>query len=102
MCSSDLEYVSNNWLIDSGRSTVANSMTADTQLPLLDDQLIALGLKWRLKRENGLEYGENYREYERRMSNLIGRETPPQILTLTPGAQRTLSVGYVPDSNWTL
>lgn len=94
------EYLSNNWLVDENRANPMNSITSDTQIPVLDDQLLALGLKWRLKRENGLEYGENFREYERRLKNLAARDVPREPLSLVPGVSRTLGIGHIPDGQF--
>ena len=94
------EYVSNKWLADTGRTTKYSTMTADTDLPLLDDQTLMLGLKWRLKRENGLEYAENYREYERKLQNAIARDIPQEPISLTPGRGRYLGFGQIPDGQF--
>lgn len=94
------EYVSNKWLINAARDTKYSTMQDDTDLPLLDDQLLMLGTRWRFKRENGLEYGEDYRAYERRMKNLIGRNVSREPLSLVPGNTIDLGNGTVPDGQF--
>jgi len=94
------EYLSDKWVTDSGRSTKYSTMQADTDLPLLDDQLLVHGLRWRFKRENGLEYGESYREYERRLKNLIARDVPREPLSLVPGRFASLGDGSVSDGQF--
>lgn len=67
------EYVSRNWCkkID---GTYANTMTADTDEPLLDDQAIILGVKWRMWQIKGFEYAAMQAEYVDYVSQLKGRD----------------------------
>lgn len=57
------EYISSYWVTDSG-GTPKVRFTADTDLSLLPDRLIVLGIVWRWKRAKGLDYAEEYRTYQ--------------------------------------
>lgn len=57
------EYISSYWITDSGGTPKAR-FTADTDLSLLPERLIVLGVVWRWKRAKGLDYAEEYRTYQ--------------------------------------
>jgi hypothetical protein len=57
-----LEYRTQNRIIQSG-GTHAITWTADTDMPIVPESLVKLGMKWRLKREKGLEYGDEFDDY---------------------------------------
>ena len=56
------EYVNDGWVqhID---GTFGNRFTADTDTPLLNDQMFILGVKWRLWQIKGFSYGALQQEY---------------------------------------
>jgi hypothetical protein len=58
--------------------------TADTDVPLLDDDVIELGIIWRLLRRLGLAYDEEKDEYDRRADLLIARDGGTATLDLAP------------------
>lgn len=57
------EYISSYWITDSG-GTLKARFTADSDLSLLPDRLVTLGLVWRWKRAKGLDYAEEFRTYQ--------------------------------------
>lgn len=71
------EYVSKNWT-----STGNDSFTADTDLSLLDEQVMTLGLIWRFKQAKGLDFSSDLTKYQRQLSNLLSRETTKPVLDM--------------------
>lgn len=57
------EYISTNWITDSG-GTLKARFTADSDISLLPERLISLGAVWRWKRAKGLDYAEEFRTYQ--------------------------------------
>lgn len=55
------EYISRNWCLKED-DTTANTMTADTDRPLLDPQGVILDIKWRWRQIKGLEYASYQQE----------------------------------------
>lgn len=55
---------SKKWCANADRTTLYDKWQADTDVGLLPESLMALGLKWRWKAENKLEYAEDKRTYE--------------------------------------
>jgi hypothetical protein len=67
------EYVSRDWVEKEDGST-ANTMTADTDTPLLDPQAMILGVKWRYWQIKGMDYGSMQSEYIDYCSQLMARD----------------------------
>ena len=76
------EYVTKNWATDSTGAIGKTAFTADTDLTLLNEELLKLGLVWRWKAMKGLEYNEDKIEYEDRVNLAIARDTPKPILNM--------------------
>jgi hypothetical protein len=57
---------------------------ADTDLPLLDGDVMELGIIWRLLHRLGLAYDEEKDEFERRVDMLIARDGGTAALDLAP------------------
>lgn len=56
------EYISKNWAVGAN-GTTKPLFTADTDEPLLDDQLIIMGVKWRMWQIKGFDYAALQQEY---------------------------------------
>lgn len=86
----DIAYVSDHpWQATGGGSTKARA-TADTDVWLLDDEAVQLGLKWRLLKAQGYdEWQTEFQEYQRYVSHLKGTEA---------GAQTILAHGVLGDN----
>ena len=57
------EYQSSG-LVQSNVGAVQSIYLADTDVGLLDEDVIALGYKWRILKSRGLPYAEEFRDYE--------------------------------------
>jgi hypothetical protein len=57
-----LEYRTNNRVVQSNGALALNWMN-DTDTPIVPETLVKLGMKWRLKREKGLEYSDEFDDY---------------------------------------
>lgn len=100
-----LEYVSKNWCESSGGTGQA-AWAADTDVGVLDEQLMQAGIVWRWKRRFGKPDWETDREiYEKRVANAIARDGAPQRLNLSgpnPIARLLIGTSSVPEGSWTL
>jgi hypothetical protein len=91
------EYMSLNWV---NSTSASSSWLVDTDTPYIDDQLLILGTLWRWKQAKGLNYAEDFAKYERRMSDLMGRDSGKPALSLT-GVHDSIKPGvFVPAGNW--
>lgn len=94
------EYVSNAWC-ESISGTPQTSWQADTDVGILDEYLIQLGLTWRVLRRKGLAYSEELDEYEREVSKTMSKDGGAAILDLTPPDRLTLIGPWnLPETNF--
>lgn len=95
------EYQSRNWCKNAAGSTEREAWAADTDLGILDEDLMALGLKWRFLKAKGLDYAEEFREYETRLYDARAQDGSKRRLEIGDGTQSAPAIG-IPDSNWSL
>ena len=96
------EYMTYNWIQDSAGANDAQYFAADTDVPVLPEELLLLGLRWRWLREKGLEYSEAFRTYEGQVKNHLTRNNMRRVLdmgftTYTPSPRI-----YVAEGSWSL
>ena len=51
----------------------------------LDENLMELGVIWRFKKKNGLDYSEDYRVYEQKLANEMARVGGKKTLSMNGG-----------------
>ena len=83
------EYVSNAWCKSSG-GTPQTMWEADTDVGILDEYLLTLGVRWRMLRRLGFSYQEELDEYERQVSKAMAKDGGQAILDMTPSDRLTL------------
>ena len=92
------EYVSNQFCQSSGGSGQA-VWTADTDTGILDETTMEMGITWRFKSSHGLEFSEDFRQYQLEVRQAIARNGSAPILQLDDA--RKLIVGpYQTDGNY--
>jgi len=92
------EYVSTQFCQSSGGSGQA-VWTADTDTGILDETTMEMGITYRFKAAHGLDYAEDYRQYQLEVRQAIARNGSAPILQLDDA--RKLIVGpYQTDGNY--
>jgi hypothetical protein len=94
------EYVSKNWILGADLTTYKQYFTLDTDTILLPEELVLMGLRWRWKKEKGLEYAEDLRTYEMQVHDAIGRDGAKPVLNMNYDARTRQPGIFVPDRNW--
>lgn len=95
------EYVTTGWCKDATAGTVNTEWQKDTDIPLLDDYLMRLGIIWRTLNRLGLAYEEELDEYDREVENAIGRDGGGRVLDLSRRPHPSLiSTCNVPDTGF--
>jgi hypothetical protein len=97
-----MEYYSKNWCASSGGTGKA-AMTADDDVPVLDDFLLTLGLKWRFLRAKGLDYDQEAKTYEDSVERTLARAGTGRDLPLNANASRVnrlIDYGNVGDTGF--
>lgn len=98
-----IEYMSNLLALDADGVTGKPIFVADTDTPIVPEDIVRKGLKWRIKHAKGLDYSEDFNAYE-----MSRDQSFAQALGLgsTPVAQRSyadipeLGNGYIPDTGF--
>lgn len=78
------EYVSKNFCESSGGTGQA-TWAADTDVGVVDEDLIFLGTRWRMLRRLGMSYDEERLEYDNELSKAKGRNGGAPTLRLDDG-----------------
>lgn len=96
------EYVSKYWVDTAGGSTWnAAAFAGDDDTTALDEECITLGLVWRYKRSVGLDYAEEFRDYELMVENRVGNDGGRRTIDMTPSMEDQL-IPNIPESGWSL
>ena len=94
------EYVSNGWCA-SASGARQSSWQADSDVGVLDEWLMELGVRWRLLRRLGMAYNEELDEYEREVDKAVAVNGGSAILDLTPNQHLTLIGPWnLPETNF--
>jgi hypothetical protein len=95
------EYISTMWCTDVGGTTFRRNVAADTDLLLLDDEIMLAGLEWRWLRKKGLSYAEEFASYEAMVYQAMGRDGTKARLQMDGGGERRRGPA-VPIGSWNL
>lgn len=95
------EYISGNWC-QSATGTKQNAWASDTDIGILDENIMKAGLLWRWKQFKGLDYAEDFRKYEIRVDEAMGRDAGKPTLSME-GSPTNRAPGIVVTSgSWPL
>lgn len=94
------EYYKKHWCASSGGAGKV-AFTVDTDVGILDEDLLTQGLVVRFLKSKGLDYAEEFRRYEHMISSLTGGQSPAPDLSVTPPTPYDVTDPFVPDGNWT-
>lgn len=95
------DYFSNSWC-QSATGTGQNLWAADTDVYTLDEECFIQGLKWRFLRAKGLDFGQEFADYETVVARVMSRNGGPRTLPINSqsGRLRLLSDENVPDTGF--
>ena len=98
------EYISKNWCETSG-GTDKSSFTIDTDVGILSEELLTLGVVWRFLKAKGMpSWADAYADYELQATTLAGQDGVKPILSMNPrrGLSPALRDGFVSEGDWPL
>lgn len=95
------EYVSKNWCA-SASGTPQSTFMADTDVPIINDDLFVLGLKWRTLAARGFNYAEEKAAYMEARDRNIAQANMGGPLDLTRRMPRVGGLGLpqIPEGNF--
>lgn len=83
--------------------TYKNTFFADTDVPIMPEELLKKGLKWRLRRAKGLDYSEEFDDYEKdrfaRLAQMLQLGSQPIAYRSQSEIPEGLGV-YVPENGY--
>ncbi len=94
------EYISSNWILGADGTTYKNRFTLDTDALLLPENLLIAGLKWRWRKDTGLEYAEDFRTYEMQVKDAMGRDGGRKVLDMNGSPGGMMPGVFVPQGSW--
>lgn len=92
------EYVTYNW-INQGQKQY---FTSDSDTLDLPEPILQMGLRWRWKKEKGLEYAEDFRSYEKLVNDALSRDGIRNVLYQDRPARHASPKIVVNQGNWPL
>jgi hypothetical protein len=97
------EYITRHGILDADGVTTKASFTADTDTLLLPEPVLLMGLRWRWKKEKGMEYAEDFRTYESQVKDALGHDGSKATLCMDTAYQQEARPGVmVPEGSWNL
>lgn len=98
------EYMSRYWITDAAGTTYKSAYSVDTDLHLLPEELLLMGLRWRWKKEKGFDYAEDFRVYELQVKQYLNRDGGKSTLCMDNAVDRRYGRPgiVVPESSWSL
>jgi len=98
------EYVSSFWTASAMAPTVgvSNSWQNDTDVSLISEDLMILSLKWRFLKAKGLDWEQEFKDYNTKFDLVKGRNASARNLPLNARASgiRLLNSQNVPDTGF--
>lgn len=96
------EYVSWNWIQNTGGTVTYQYFNADTDEILLPEPIILMGLRWRWKKEKGFDYAEDFATYEKMIHDEIGRQGLSKTLRMDQTEKESVPGIVVSQGSWVL
>lgn len=104
-----MEYYSRFWCCGSvGQNGTTPDVTkqqdqwlADSDIGILPEQLMELGIRWRWKQIKGLDYEEDYNTWEAQRDTLLSQDDGTQAINMYPRSDPVLIGAWnLPDGNY--
>lgn len=96
------EYVTENWADVAATGSPKSSFTIDTDISLIDEELLKRALVYRWLEMKGLDYAEPFRRYQLQLSNSIQRNGAKPVLSTVGRPSYDPSRPNIPDGSFTL
>lgn len=93
------EYTTQNWCESSGGTGQARFIM-DSDVLLLREDLFKLGVEWRWKKAKGLEYAQEFADYEDFMADALARDGTKDIINMGSARYDIFPGILVPSGSW--
>lgn len=96
------EYGSKYWILGADLTTYKEYFTLDTDTPVIPDNVLIQGLRWRWKAEKGLSYEEDFAMYETQLADASNRDGGKPVLHMDGGGRGLQPGIWVSPNSWPL
>lgn len=98
------QYVSSYWVTNGPTPTITQgSITSDSDVPILNSELLIKGLKVKMWNAKGLDTNLLLKEYTELFSFLTGKDKGARVLSMSPRfGSIFINRANVPDGNWNI
>lgn len=93
------EYGSKNWC-QSEAGEAQDTWLADSDVALIDEEAIRLGIIWRFRKAKGFDYGEDFRTYEAALEAIFGADAGRSSVSML-GEPEMLGT-HLPEGSWNI
>jgi hypothetical protein len=96
------EYVATSWALAADGTTYRPLWAADTDTFVLDEQVFIMGLKWRLLRAKGQDYGEEQADWQNALARAFSRAAGSRTLNMAArfDGVRLIGPANIPDTGF--
>lgn len=96
------EYQSKNWVTSLDGLTKRERFLEDEDLPIFDDELLLAGVKWRWNKSKGLDYQEDFMDYEAMVAGAMVADATARRIKLDQMARGLRTGIFTPSGSWNL
>lgn len=79
------QYRSNAVCVDQDTNEEKSTITKNTDKPIFDRYVVQLGITWRFLKRNGMDYTEEYNEYQKELKKRYGSSLAKREINLSGG-----------------
>lgn len=87
------EYRSRYWVASSDLTTTRDRWANDDDVPLMPERLFTLGIRWRWRKTQGLDYAEDFRSYQIERGQEVAADSPRQTIVVRERMVNPLTSG---------
>jgi hypothetical protein len=95
------EYISNKWCESSG-GTAQTGWLADSDVGILSETTMTLGIIWRFLRAKGFDYAEAFRTYEVHVAQDFSRDGGKRRINMGSRSMDRARAPFVSEGSWNL
>jgi hypothetical protein len=93
-------YKSGYWNTDSTGVTGQRRWAVDSDVGVIDENIMGLGIEWRYLKSKGFDYSEEFMTYERRIQTAINQDRGHPMINLQTSRIGGPGVLGVPEGSW--
>ncbi len=93
------EYTSQNWC-QSASGVAQSRFSADTDVLLLREDVFKLGMEWRWKKAKGLDYAQDFVDYETMLQNAKARDGSKDVINMGDVKYDIYPGILIPSGSW--